>query len=206
MTLPDIPDDVRMEMLALNITFAHCLRHRLRGENPREDICRTAPAQWKARLLASDYPALTCCQILGERNAALLKEGVIDTICWHALEETFAKMSEIQAACERISNTPIPFAYFVLMHRTVYGYCFLLPFGLVNAIGWVTPFMATFVGYTFMCLNEIVDEIGEPFGKNENDLPLTQICQTIETQLCTLSGLKLPEPQEKAKPSPCIVQ
>lgn len=206
LTLPNVPDAVRTEMLALSITFAHCLRHQLRRESPQKDICRTAPEKWNNRLLASDYPAMTCCQILGEYNAALLSDGIIDTICWHAFEDTFAKMSEIQAACERINNTPIPFAYFVLMHRTVHGYCFLLPFGLVNAIGWVTPFMATFVGYTFMCLNEIVDEIGEPFGKNENDLSLTQICQTIETQLCTLSGLTLPPSSETARPSPCIVQ
>ena len=98
------------------------------------------------------------------------------------------ELTRIQSSCERISNTPIPFAYFVLLNRTVYGYCFLLPFGLVNTIGWITPVMVTFVGYTFMALNEIVDEISEPFGTAENDLALTQMCDTIETQLNLLSG------------------
>ncbi|KTF06421.1 protein YneE, partial [marine sediment metagenome] len=39
----------------------------------------------------------------------------------------------------------------------------------------------------FMALNEIVDEISEPFGTHENDLPLTMMSDIIETQLALLS-------------------
>jgi putative membrane protein len=63
----------------------------------------------------------------------------------------------------------------------------MLPFGLGNTIGWVTPFLVAFIGYTFMAHNEIVDEISEPFGMGENELPLGMMCDTIETQLAMLS-------------------
>src|SRR5690554_2011374 len=38
-----------------------------------------------------------------------------------------------QAACERIANTPLPFAFTLLTHRTALIYCYTLPFVLVAA-------------------------------------------------------------------------
>jgi hypothetical protein len=40
-----------------------------------------------------------------------------------------APMAGIQAACERIATTPLPFACTLLVHRTAYLFCLLLPFG-----------------------------------------------------------------------------
>ena len=205
-TLPHIPENTRREMVSLIITFSHCLRHQLRGESAEANIRRTAPEVYQAELLASPYPALMTNQLLARLNAQLLRDGHIGSIEWQSIDDNLEEIALIQAACERISNTPIPFAYFVMMHRTVYGYCFLLPFGLINSIGWVTPFMVTFVGYTFMALSEIVDEISEPFGTAENDLALTAMCQTIETQLSLLGGLNLPPSEEHAKRGTYIVQ
>jgi yneE len=149
---------------------------------------------------------LAACRILGAYNARLLREGHTDSIQWQTVEHSLNELTEVHTACERLNNTPIPFAYFVLMHRTIYGYCFMLPFGLVNTIGWVTPFMTTFVGYTFMCLNEIVDEISDPFGKNENDLALTAMCRLLENQICDAGGLTLPPDTENPSPVKHIVQ
>ena len=53
---------------------------------------------------------------------------------------------------------------------------------------------------------EIVDEISEPFGTAENDLALTAMSQTIETQLSLLGGLNLPPSEEHAKRGTYIVQ
>jgi Bestrophin, RFP-TM, chloride channel len=40
-------------------------------------------------------------------------------------------MAGIQVACERIATTPLPFPHTLLMQRTAYLFCLLLPFGLV---------------------------------------------------------------------------
>ncbi|MGF6148122.1 Predicted membrane protein [Kingella potus] len=205
-TLPHIPEHTRREMLQLQIAFAHLLRRRLRHEPYEADILRTVPEQWQAALLDARYPVLTTCRILGAYNARLLHDGHTDTIQWQTIEDGLQELTEVHTACERLNNTPIPFAYFVLMHRTIYGYCFMLPFGLVNTIGWVTPFMTTFVGYTFICLNEIINEISDPFGKNENDLSLTAMCRLIEDQLCDSGGFTLPPDGENPSPSKYIVQ
>lgn len=66
-------------------------------------------------------------QLLARLNAQLLRDDHIGSIEWQSIDDNLEEIALIQAACERISNTPIPFAYFVMMHRTVYGYCFYCP-------------------------------------------------------------------------------
>ena len=192
------------ESTLLVIAFAHALRHQLRFSDASEDLKRILPSALGKEVAEYPYHVLIITRLLSDCIPALHREGSIDSLQWKALDEDLHELTHIQAACERISNTPIPFAYFVLLNRTVYGYCFLLPFGLVNTIGWVTPVMVTFVGYTFMALNEIVDEISEPFGTAENDLALSQMCTTIETQLSLMSEQTTP-PQPVDKVSKAFV-
>ena len=116
------------------------------------------------------------------------QEDKIDTIIQAAIDNNLNRLSEILGGCERIANTPIPYTYSVLLHRTIYIYCFLLPFGLIDSIGWMTPFIVTFIGYTFIALDAIVTQIEEPFGLEKNDLALNSMCQTIESSLLEMLG------------------
>lgn len=92
------------------------------------------------------------------------------------------------ASCERIRGTPIPFSYTLLLHRTAYLYCFLLPFGLVDTIGYLTPLVSAVVAYTFFGLDALGDELEEPFRASDNGLPLEALCRTIEIDLRTALG------------------
>jgi putative membrane protein len=96
--------------------------------------------------------------------------GKIDSMIQVAFEENFNKISDIVGGCERIASTPIPYSYRVLLHRTVYLYCFMLPFGLVDSLGWLTPFIVVFIAYTFVAFEAIADEIEEPFGTETTTL------------------------------------
>jgi len=98
----------------------------------------------------------------------------------------------VVGGCERILNTPLPFTYHVLLHRTVYIYCFLLPFGLVDVVGWMMPVLVVFISYTFISLDAIVAEIGEPFGVESNDLALNSICRTIEYSVFEQANIPQP--------------
>ena len=99
------------------------------------------------------------------------------------------------AGCERIRSTPIPFSYTLLLHRTAYLYCFLLPFGLVETVGMASPVMVGLVFYTFFGLDALGDEIEEPFGDLPNDLPLNALCRGTEIELREALGeTDLPPP------------
>ena len=94
----------------------------------------------------------------------------------------------MQGGCERIKNTPILFTYNVLIHRIVAGYCFAIPFGLVETLGVLTPVVVALIAYGFFGLDAIGDEVEQPFELDDNDLPLDAISRTIEINLLESIG------------------
>lgn len=204
-TLPNVSMAEKQAFIRHQIAFVHSLRQQLRGEDNTANLQRLLTVEEQQAVVGQDFIALRLTQIMGQMLANWQAEQKIDVWQWQSLDNTLGEIAHIQAGCERINNTPIPYAYFVLLHRTVYLYCFMLPFGLGNAIGWVTPFVVSFVGYTFMALNEIVDEISEPFGTGENELPLGMMCDTIETQLAMLSHQQFAPEQKPRVPANVVI-
>lgn len=205
LTLPNVSMAEKQAFIRHQIAFVHSLRQQLRGEDNTANLQRLLTVEEQQAVVGQDFIALRLTQIMGQMLANWQAEQKIDGWQWQSLDNTLGEIAHIQAGCERINNTPIPYAYFVLLHRTVYLYCFMLPFGLGNAIGWVTPFVVSFVGYTFMALNEIVDEISEPFGTGENELPLGMMCDTIETQLAMLSHQQFAPEQKPPVPANVVI-
>ena len=205
MTLPNVSMAEKQAFIRHQIAFVHSLRQQLRGEDNTANLQRLLTVEEQQAVVGQDFIALRLTQIMGQMLANWQAEQKIDGWQWQSLDNTLGEIAHIQAGCERINNTPIPYAYFVLLHRTVYLYCFMLPFGLGNTIGWVTPFVVSFVGYTFMALNEIVDEISEPFGTGENELPLGMMCDTIETQLAMLSHQQFAPEQKPRVPANVVI-
>ena len=117
------------------------------------------------------------------------EEGRIDSIVLAQMDRQMNEFSTIIGGCERISNTPLPFPYRVLLHRTVYLYAFWLPFGLVDVVGLMMPVIVLLICYTFVSLDALIQEISEPFGEEENDLALDSICQTIEFSINEQIGI-----------------
>ena len=205
LTLPNVSMAEKQAFIRHQIAFVHSLRQQLRGEDNTANLQRLLTVEEQQAVVEQNFIALRLTQIMGQMLANWQAEQKIDGWQWQSLDNTLGEIAHIQAGCERINNTPIPYAYFVLLHRTVYLYCFMLPFGLGNAIGWVTPFVVSFVGYTFMALNEIVDEISEPFGTGENELPLGMMCDTIETQLAMLSHQQFAPEQKPPVPANVVI-
>jgi putative membrane protein len=191
----DTPEGPRTRMLRRAIAFAHALRHGLRGSDPAADVQPwIVPDEW-ARL--HQLPNLTHALMLemGADLGRCLRERRIDPVLVPGIDATLSAMNGAATACERIRGTPIPFSYTLLLHRTAYLYCVLLPFGLVDAIGDLTPLVTLLVAYTFFGLDALGDEIEEPFGTSDHDLPLEAMCRTIEIDLRTALGdTQLPPP------------
>ncbi|SAG33267.1 protein YneE [Enterobacter cloacae] len=96
-------------------------------------------------------------------------------------------MSIVLAGCERIANTPVPFAYTLILHRTVYLFCIMLPFALVVDLHYMTPFVSALISYTFISLDTLAEELEDPFGTEDNDLPLDAICNMMERDLLQMN-------------------
>lgn len=137
---------------------------------------------------------------IGETLADLRGAGHIEPIDFQTLDETVNSLAEVQAASERLRFTPVPFGYTLLLHRTAYLFCFFIPFGFVDMLGWGTPFATTLVAYTFFGLDALGDELEEPFGTLPNDLPIGAIADTIEINVREALGETnlpaLPQPKD----------
>lgn len=104
------------------------------------------------------------------------------------MDNNFTRMTSAAASCERILNTPMPFSYALLLHLTAYMYCFLLPFGLVDTTGFMTPFVVAIVAYTFYGLDALGDELEEPFGLESNDFAAGHYLPGYRNQPQPVSG------------------
>lgn len=179
---------MRQQMTHALIAYAHALRHHLRGSDPADDFERLlAPDLRRVLTSAANRPALIL-QRLGTDLRKCIRRGWVEPVLAQEIDRSFSRLGEVLGGCERIRMTPIPFSYSVLLHRTVYVYCYLLPFGLVDSIGSYTPLVVGIVAYTFFGLDAIGDEIEEPFGTTANDLPLSALSYAVERDLRELSG------------------
>ncbi|WP_085900060.1 bestrophin family protein [Kiloniella majae] len=184
-------------LVQLAISFSHALRHHLRGTDYNDDVYKFLSPDTTDRLKKVRHKPNFILNLMGEELRQLLQKEFIGEISARNLEERLTSLSAILAACERIHNTPLPFAYNLLLHRTAYIYCFCLPFGLVTSLGLMTPFVTAIIAYTFFGLDALGEELEDPFGTSAHDLALTTMSHNIEINLLeTLNEDNLPEPVE----------
>lgn len=175
--------ETQRTMVYLTIAFAHAVRHRLRGTPPWADI--------KPFVTAVDHDGMRqaknvpdhIMRLMGKHLGDIRRQGLVSEQVIQNMDERLTSMTIVLAACERIHNTPLPFAYMLLVHRTTYLYCIMLPFGLVASLGWATPLVCAVIAYTFFGLDALSEELEEPFGLAANQLPLTALSRTIEINL-----------------------
>jgi len=102
------------------IVFANVLRDRLRHQtaNPTELTETSGLSQQALTQLYQQHnaPQYTLSLIQWELLQAM-KEGEISDIIYTQMNRHVAALSEMQTGCDRIANTPIPFAYSVLLNR-----------------------------------------------------------------------------------------
>jgi ion channel-forming bestrophin family protein len=177
-----------------SIGFAHALLARLRGE---DEVAAARPWVDEQEGAALGERANVSDALLRAANADLagaLRRGAVSDIVYQGLLQRVGACAAVQAACERLHNTPPPFAYSLLLHRTAWLFCLLLPFGMVGVLDLFTPVVVIIVAYTFFGLDALGDELQEPFGLADNSLPLRAMVRTIEIDLLDGLGVR-PLPQ-----------
>lgn len=124
---------------------------------------------------------------------ALAKADRLDAMGRFALSNRLSDLALQQAGNERIKYTPVPFVYSLLVRRTTYVYCALLPFALADAGGLFAPAITAVVAYAFFGLQAVTNELEDPFTLNDNGLPLDAICRVCDnTILAALDQPTLP--------------
>ncbi|MFJ4352031.1 bestrophin family protein [Pseudomonas sp. NPDC089428] len=180
-------EKLRAELLRSLCGFAHGLNARLRNESEEN---ATRPWLNEATPVAAHNVCDGILRDIGSHCSRLAEHGQISEWLYTLLEQRLAGLTEVQATCERIKGSPLPFPYTLLLHRTIYIFCLLLPFALAEPLGWLAPLFTTIVGYTFFGLDAIGNELEDPFGRDENDLPMDAMVRTVERDVLGALGVE----------------
>ena len=78
-------------------------------------------------------------------------------------------------ACERIKNTPIPFSYSLFIKKFIFIYVTTLPLAFAANFGYFSALIATYVFYVLVSMEVLAEEIEDPFGVDDNDLPTDEL-------------------------------
>ncbi|MFC4818646.1 bestrophin family protein [Flavobacterium sp. GCM10023249] len=122
-------------------------------------------------------------KLLFKKLNELKKQGKISDEQLLILNPEITALLDICGACERIKNTPIPFSYSVFLKKFIFFYVMTLPFGYVFSLGYYTIPVVIFIFYVLASLELIAEEIEDPFGNDENDLPTERIAENIKKNI-----------------------
>jgi putative membrane protein len=125
----------------------------------------------------------------------LKKKGLIDSFEHSDLVKQITELVNHQGGCERIKGTPLYRQYSIFSRVFVVLFIFLLPFGLMNEMDklgqygvWVTVPFSMLISWVFYTMEQIGEFSENPFDNALNDVPLSAICTTIETDIKEFVG------------------
>ncbi|HEY0030264.1 MAG TPA: bestrophin family ion channel [Bacteroidia bacterium] len=180
--IPDEKKELKNEFRILITNYAFALKDHLRGgfiEGQLEDHSRLRIKELKTY---NHVPNRIAQQLYAETES-LRKQNIVSEETMLLLNEELRSFTNVAGACERIKKTPIPYSYSTFIKRVILLYIITLPIGLVEEYRWITIPMVLFVFYAFAGLELLAEEIEDPFGHEDNDLPIDEISNTIKKNL-----------------------
>jgi ion channel-forming bestrophin family protein len=163
-------------------SYAAALRDHLRREQTRIELFDpvTTKSRKKIEIDESKHIPNQIAGIMYNKIKELQDEGKISGYDLIYLNTELQSFTDICGACERIRNTPIPYAYSMFIKKFIFFYVTTLPIGYVFSLGYYVIPVVVFIFYVLASLELIAEEIEEPFGRDSNDLPVNRMAMSIQ--------------------------
>ena len=133
----------------------------------------------------------------GWMNAAVLKK------CDKCINEFVGAWM----ACEKIVGVPMVFPYTQMLSVFMVLFVYTFPFPLAHIFFneeaefngfFITPFISALVAFAFFGMNAVGVEIENPFGDDDNDLPIKKMMKRIELDTIAMLELRTTSDQAEA--------
>jgi putative membrane protein len=134
----------------------------------------------REQYIHTDHKPIFFVNLLQSKLYLLKSKGQISDNEWLILDKNVNALVDSIGGCERIKNTPIPYSYSLFIKKFIFIYVITLPLAFVNQFSYFSAFIATFVFYALVSMEVLAEEIEDPFGEDDNDLPTDQICERIK--------------------------
>jgi ion channel-forming bestrophin family protein len=169
----------KQTILRLITAFAVAMKLHLRGEPVSQELLGLVDERYRTALAEAPHPCLKIAFWIEDYLQQQYQQQRVDLYQVTTMNALLDGMVDSLGACERILKTPMPMAYAIHLKQLLLIYCLLLPFQLVGEIGFWTGPIVGLVSFTLFGIEEIGIEIENPFGRDHNDLPLDDICNTM---------------------------
>jgi putative membrane protein len=176
-----------IEIVKWTITFSFATREALRnGKNFDNLTDLLSEQELEALKSAVHMPLFVASQIASLLQQARLSH-YIDGYAFQELEGQRRLLIDHLGGCERILKTPMPLVYAIKARRFILIFLLLLPFSLIDNLGFSAVFIFFLVAYPLLSLDRIGIELQNPFRtKNLSHLPLHAICDNIKLHCLAL--------------------
>lgn len=176
--LPNDDDQNRIFFKKLIALFADELRQHLLNERTRLALDEQPHPEIPDFDTSKHIPNQVISLLMTKINL-LHRGGKISGHQLLMLNQELQSFLDITGGCERIKNTPIPYSYSVFIKKFLFIYILTMPLGFPLVMGYFTIPVVAFISYVLGSLEMIAEEIEDPFGKDENDLPMHRIAENI---------------------------
>lgn len=112
--------------------------------------------------------------------------GMLDEPRYHRIEQTVSELNEAFEYCEKVKRTIYP-AQMTFLGRlmSIFMGVLMVLFFCHTFTGWVVALM---LGFAVYYLEDMNSDMEDPFGYDQNDVPITFISRMVETDLRHLLG------------------
>ena len=175
---------IHSEIIYRHLAFLNILRLQLRQEKNQEEI-KPFLSELEFNKLSTIVNKAT---LINHWQSIQLRElyqsGWIDKHAYVVgLMGSIKDFFVAQGRCERIKNTPLPRQYAFFTKSFVWIFVLLLPFGLVQHLGWGAFPIYVVLATIFTITERIGSRTEEPFESKLEDVPMSFICRNIEIDL-----------------------
>ena len=122
-------------------------------------------------------------QSMYKRINALKKEGKISQEEFLSIDHNMNALLDSLGACERIRNTPIPFSYSLFLKKFIFIYVTTIPLAFIPVFEYYSLIIAMFLFYVLVSMEILAEEIEDPFGRDDSDLPTDELCEKIKANV-----------------------
>ncbi len=177
----DLTDEDRDFFRRMIPNFVFSMKEHLRGAVMMNEL-ELSPEERRIIELREHQPAAVV-DMLYARVKTLRKSGKVSDEEYIVLDKNLNALLDSLGACERILNTPIPFSYSLFLKKFIFVYVTTLPLAFVTTFGYYSAIIATFVFYVLVSMEVLAEEIEDPFGRDDNDLPTDSLSQKIRANV-----------------------
>lgn len=169
--------------LRLLVAFAVATKLHLRGESVNSELQELMSPKRFFKLKSMNNPPLEVAFWIGDYLQQQYNRDRTSDYQLVAMQNLLNNLVDNLGVCERILKTPMPIAYTIHLKQLLLIYCLLLPFQMVDKLGFWTGAIVALISFTLFGIEEIGLEIENPFGYDANDLPLDAICNTMKRNI-----------------------